>query len=87
VNTDSGANVGQGRRIFDPERQTPSPEERAAPASMRSWALLVDRVDVGGGDGTLLAAILQAHRQLAGLRLGKIRPVAATYRVIEGGAL
>jgi hypothetical protein len=58
-----------------------------AVAGAYSWGGLGHVVDVGGGDGSLLIAILRAHRGLRGTVLDLPSPVARASRAISAAGL
>lgn len=56
-------------------------------AAAYPWAALGHLVDVGGGNGSLLVALLRAHPGLRGTVLDLAGPVARAERVIAGAGL
>jgi SAM-dependent methyltransferase len=64
-------------------------QEVAAPsvAAAYDWSALGDVVDVGGGDGSLLIALLQAHPTLRGTVLDLAAPAATAARALAAAGL
>lgn len=56
-------------------------------AAAHDWGALGDVVDVGGGDGTLLVAILREHPELQGTVLDLAAPAATAERTIAAAGL
>lgn len=61
--------------------------EAPAVAAAYDWSALGEVVDVGGGDGSLLIALLRAHPTLRGTVLDLASPVATAARALEAAGL
>jgi SAM-dependent methyltransferase len=61
--------------------------EAPAVAAAYDWSALGEIVDVGGGDGTLLIALLRAHPTLRGTVLDLPAPAAAATRALAAAGL
>lgn len=74
------------RRSFDAQMEWRFRDQVTQIAQRFDWGRFADIVDVGGGDGNLLAAILQAHRGVHG-RVLDLAPsaTAATERFAAAG--
>ena len=64
--------------LMGTQRHTPAPLVAAA----YDWAALGDVIDLGGGDGSLLIALLRAHPTLRGTVLDLAAPVATAARAL-----
>jgi 2,7-dihydroxy-5-methyl-1-naphthoate 7-O-methyltransferase len=56
-------------------------------AAAYDWSALGDVIDVGGGDGSLLIALLHAHRTLRGTVLDLASPAATAARALAAAGL
>ena len=62
-------------------------DEAASVATAYDWSALGDVIDVGGGDGSLLIALLRAHPTLRGTVLDLATPTATAARALAAAGL
>ena len=62
-------------------------DDAPATATAYDWSALGDVVDVGGGDGTLLIALLRAHPTLRGTVVDLAAPTATAARFLSAAGL
>jgi 2,7-dihydroxy-5-methyl-1-naphthoate 7-O-methyltransferase len=73
------------RRSFDAQMNRRFRVQAAQIAERYNWGRFVEIVDVGGGDGTVLAAILEAHADVRGRVLDLPPTAAAAERLAAAG--
>ncbi|MGG8406710.1 methyltransferase [Streptomyces sp. 12297] len=72
---------------FDSWMSSSAPERAQAISSGYNWGALGELVDVGGGNGTLLVALLQAFPELRGTLVDTAEPAATARRALAEAGL